>query len=371
MAIVDIMQTYDQSDVNDYSIADGIHMIHASTNVLQLLLAKVQENAIKVEHIEDEVPKLFSALAATIDSTDQTSIDVTATHGDDRFADADNVNTVIKIDSEYMLVTARTTDNLTVTRGHGSSTAAVHASSANIWIVNQVNTEGADAHSAVGTARTRPYNNIQTLERAIEVTGLQEAVLKLGGISSEMNFQIQKKMIELSDALEMNLVRGVRVDGASSTQQTMGGLETMVTTNSTSDSGTVSTDDIEADILKIFNAGGIPRLILASPKVTQDISNLYKDRIRTEVIEQIGGVNITTIVNPLAQGAISIVPHVLLKGQYFMLDTAKLALGYVRPFFMKDLADDGDADKRGIYGDYTLKIFNENAQAQRSGYTES
>ena len=243
---VDIMQTYDQSDVNDYSIAEGIHLIHAQTNVLQLLLPKVQENAIKVEHIEDTVPKLFSALAATIDSTDQTSIDVTAGHGTDRFADADNVDTIIKIDDEYMVVTARTTDNLTVTRGHNSSTAAVHASSANIWIINQINTEGADAHQAVGRPRTRPYNNIQTLERAIEITGLQEAVGKLGGISSEMNYQIQLKMIELSDALEMNLIRGTRQDGATSTQQTMGGLETMITTYATSDAGTVSTTDIEA-----------------------------------------------------------------------------------------------------------------------------
>ena len=367
---VDLLQTYQQSTANQYSIAPGIHMIHAQTNLVQQLLPKVQEAAIKVEWIEDEVPKLFSALAATIDSTDQTSIDVTAGHGTDRFADAASVDTVIKVDSEYMLVTARTTDNLTVTRGFNSTTAATHANSAKVWIVAQINTEGADANSAVATVRTRPYNNIQTLERSIEITGLQEAVEHLGGISSEMNYQIQKRMIELSDELEMNLIRGTRRDGATTTEQLMGGLETMITTNATSDSGTVSTDDIEADILTIFNAGGIPRLILGSPKVTQDISNLYKDRIRTEVIEQIGGVNITTIVNPLAQGSISIVPHVMLSGQYFMLDTSKLALGYVRPFFMKDLADDGDSDKRGIYGDYTLKIFNENAQARRSGYTE-
>lgn len=367
---VDLLQSYQQSTANEYSIADGIHMIHAQTNFLQQILPKVPESAIKIEWIQDEVPKLFSALAATIDSTDQTSIDIVTDHGSDRFADVANVDTVIKIDDEYLLVTGRTTDSLTVENGFNSSTAATHASGAKIWIIAQINTEGADANKGVATVRTRPYNNIQTLERAIEVSGLQEAVEHLGGISSEMNYQIQKKMIELSDELEMCLIRGTRRDGASTTEQLMGGLETMISTNATSDSGSVSTPDIEADILTIFNAGGIPRMILGSPKVVQDISNLYKDRIRTDVIEQIGGVNITTIVNPLAQGSISIVPHVLLSGQYFMLDTARLALSYVRPFFMKDLADDGDADKRGIYGDYSLKIFNENAQVRRSGYTE-
>jgi hypothetical protein len=84
----------------------------------------------------------------------------------------------------------------------------------------------------------------------------------------------------------------------------------------------------------------------------------------------VGGVNITSIINPLGVGPIAIIPHrMVAAGEYFMLDTTRIGLGYLRPFFMKDLADDGDADKRWIGGDYTLELMNEKAHAYRYGFS--
>jgi hypothetical protein len=56
------------------------------------------------------------------------------------------------------------------------------------------------------------------------------------------------------------------------------------------------------------------------------------------------------------------------EGEYYILDTTKIALGYLRPFHMKPLANDGDAEKRWIGGDYTLELMNEKAHAYRYGF---
>jgi hypothetical protein len=56
-------------------------------------------------------------------------------------------------------------------------------------------------------------------------------------------------------------------------------------------------------------------------------------------------------------------------GEYFVLDTARIALGYLRPFHMDALAKDGDREKRIIVGDYTLELMNANAHTCRYGLT--
>jgi hypothetical protein len=172
--------------------------------------------------------------------------------------------------------------------------------------------------------------------------------------------------------LEKTLIMGVKAQAGdgSSTFRTMGGLWAMVSTNRTSDSGAIDTTAIEADIRTIWNAGGVPRAILTTGKLAQDICNLYSDRIRTPIEMSIGGARISGIINPLADGIIPVIPHRLVAaGEYFMLDVARIGLGYLRPFFMKDLADDGDADKRWLGGDYTLELLNEKAHCYRYGFS--
>ncbi|MFC1714857.1 DUF5309 family protein [Candidatus Poribacteria bacterium] len=374
MAIVtDLMQSYDQSNVNDYTIAEGIHMISPTDTPLQLMLPKVQVGSAKNEWIEDELTAQTTTLAAAISTTTATSATIASGDGADKFPpDVATYNTVIRVDQEYMLVTAVSTDTLTITRGYGSTTAATHSSGASVHIVSQIEHEGADGKQAVARSRTRPSNYTQTFSRTVEVSGVQEAIKKLGGITSEVDYQIMQAMRQLALELEKTIVMGVKSQAGdgSSTFRTMGGLWALMSTNRTSDSGSIDTTAIETDIRSIWDAGGVPRAIVTSGKLAQDISNLYADRIRTDVQAAVGGVNITSIINPLGVGPIAIIPHrMVADGEYYMLDTTRVALGYLRPFIMKDLADDGDADKRWIGGDYTLQLMNEKAHAYRYGFS--
>lgn len=372
MAVIDdLMQNYDQSDTNDYSIAEGVHMISPTETPLQLILPKIQVSAVKDEWIEDELQSQVSSLLGTVADTDTTTITVASGDGADKFpSDVATYNTVIRIDQEYMLVTAVSTDDLTVTRGYASTTAATHAVSAVVHIVSVLEHEGADGKTARARGRSRPSNFVQTFSRTVEVSGVQEAIKKLGGITSEVDYQIMQAMRQLGLELEKTIVMGVadQVGDGSSTFRTMGGLWHMIATNRTSDSGAVDTTAIEADIRTLWDAGGNPRAIVGDGKMVQDIGNLYSDRIRTDIQTTVGGINITSIVNPLGVGPIALIPHRhVAAGEYYMLDTSKIGLTFIRAFGMKPLAEDGDAQKRWIGGDYSIQLMNEQAHAYRYG----
>ena len=370
MAIIaDLMQSYDQADSADIWVAEGIHSISPTDTPLQLLLPKIQVGEIKAEWIEDDL----GALTTLLDEGANLDIDDTSFTVDDGTLFDTEVDTVIRIDREYMLVTGVSGNELTVaTRPYGSTTAATHVDNSVVHIVSQVEHEGADAKGARASARTRPSNYLQTFSRTVEISGVQEAIKKLGGVTSEIDYQVMQAMRQLALELEKTLIMGVKaqVGDGSSAYRTMGGLFSMITTHVTSDSGGVDTACLEADIKAIWDSGGVPRVILTSGKLAQDIANLYANRIQTDIFTTVGGVNVTSIINPLGVGPIAIIPHRLMNaGEYFILDTARIALGYLRPFHMAPLAKEGDSEKRWIGGDYTLELMNEAAHSSRYGLT--
>lgn len=368
--ITDLMQTYDQSDGNREFVAEGVHMISPYDTPLQMLLPKIQVKSTQPKWIEDELQGTTSALDGAITTT-ATSIDVYAGDGADKLpSDVATYNVVIRVDQEYMLVTATSTDALTVTRGYGSTTGAPHDTLSVVHIVSVLEDEGDDGKVARARGRSKESNYLQTFSRTVEVAGVQGAVEHLGGVSFELNHQVLQTYRQLGKELEKTLLMGVaaQAGNGSSTFRTMGGLWAMVSTNREEDSGDVDTTAIEADIQTIWAAGGVPNLIVCDGSMAQGICNLYTDRIRIDEKVRIGGANINAIVNPLAPGLIIVLPHRLMAaGEYFMLDTTKVALGYLRPFFEKDLAEDGDTHKRWIGGDYTLELMNEEAHAYRYG----
>jgi hypothetical protein len=269
MAIItELMQSYDQSDSADIWVAEGVHTISPSDTPLQLLLPKVQVSATSAEWIEDDLGALTTMTTEALDASGpaETGVDVATDMG--TLFDTD-IDTVIKIDREYMLVTGVSSDTLTVVRGYASSAITTHDQGAVVHIVSQVEHEGADSKKARARERTRPINYLQTFSRTVEVSGVQEAIKKLGGVTSEINYQIMVAMKQLALELEKTLIMGVKaqVGDGSSAYRTMGGLSAMIA--GTSDSGSIDTSCIEADIKAIWEAGAVPRVILTTGKLAQ------------------------------------------------------------------------------------------------------
>jgi hypothetical protein len=170
--------------------------------------------------------------------------------------------------------------------------------------------------------------------------------------------------------LEKALLYGVKKVGTTTVGAEMDGLWSSITTNKTSDSGYVDEDAIEADILKIWKVGATPNVIICSGKMAQRISKIYANRIITDISTRIGGNAVTAIVNPLAQNMIAIIPHrMVAETEYFMGDITKVALGYLRPFFVETRASDIDGKKVAIIGDYNLLLGLEAVFAYRYGFT--
>ena len=374
-SVTNFLQSYDQATANDYSIAPGVHTIDPTNSFFQRSLPKIQASAVQHEWIEDELIPYESTLGATIATTDTATITVASGLGTNDFADVANVDTYIMIDRERMVATGRSTDKLVVTRGAQSTTGATHASGAKIRVFWQANLEGADADEAVSKKRTRPSNYVQTFRRTIEISGVQQAVRHLGGVESEMDYQIMQRMKELSNELEESIIIGGEAAAGtrSSTSRTMSGLDARITTNVTDHaSAALLITHIQTDMATLWTAGGIPSVIVTSGALAQKISNLYGDRIRAEVFEPFGGTRVTMIIDPLnPEGGTAVIAHRMLHNEYFMLDWRKIALVYLRPFFMKDLADNGDADKRLLIGDYSLQLMNEKAHVNRHTISEA
>lgn len=372
MAItVDLINTYDASDTNDYSIAEGVHNIDPVNNLMQRIMPKVRGGAMLREWIEDTRVGVGTLLASTMSTTTATAMNVTAGDGALIFpnvgAGTGQVSYLCRIGTEYVLATSRSTDNVTVTRSYNSSTPTTHAAGIRIQVIGPIHLQGKDADLAVSTVRTRPNNVMQLFMEPIEVSGQQEAVDKLGGVGSEIDYQTVKAMGMGAQHLEMAILWGTKQTGTSGVPGLMDGLYNLIDTNNTADSGTVDEAAIKTDIRAIWEAGSTPQLIIANGQVAQDIADLYADRIRSDVLVQTGGAAITAVIDVLGSGPIIILPHRLLTaGEYFMGNLAAMNLVYLRPFFLKDLADAGDADKRTLISDYTVELHNESQFAYRS-----
>lgn len=368
--IADLITHYDQSTTLLTWYAQGVHTISPSDTPLQLLLPKQQVSSADPSWIEHTLTSSVSAVAATI-----TAIAVTllVTGASSRIpSDVSTYNVPLLIGTEYMLVTAISgATTLTVTRGHASSTTAIHALDAEVFILAPELLEDDTAQASFVQGRTKNYNYIQEFEKVVGVSEVQNAVALAGNIGSELQFDIDAAQYEIAQKLEIAmLLNPSRAAGSGTTKASMGGLLGSITTNKTADSGSVDETALQEDFRKVVNGGGVPRVIIASTKMSQDIGNIYKGRIRDDVINTLGGNKITTILDPIAPVPIPIIPHKLMPiGMYMVLDTARLAILWLIPFKETPLAKTRRGETRMINGAYSLKIANEEAHAIRYGFS--
>jgi hypothetical protein len=287
-------------------------------------------------------------------------------------SDVSTYNVPILVGTEYMLVTALTgATTLTVTRGHASSASAAHSLGAEVFILAPELLETDNAQASFIQGRTKNYNYIQEFEKIVEVSEIQDAVQHSGGVGSELQFDLDSAKREIALQLEIAMMLNpARAVGSKTAKKSMGGLLGTITTNKTADSGSVDEAAIQEDFRTVVNAGGTPRVIITSTKLAQDIANIYKGRIREDVVNTIGGVMIKTILDPLAPGPIPIIPHMLMPiGTYMVLDTARLALLLLIAFKEEPLSKTKRSDKIMVNGAYSIQIANEEAHAIRYGFS--
>jgi len=255
-------------------------------------------------------------------------------------------------------------------------------------VTNNAVIEGDQVTIDAITATTRLSNSCQILDKAICITGTQEAVDKAGR-ASEIAYQIAKKAKELKRDLESSLTsNNAEVTGSATAARVMGGLRSWVATNdvmgtsgtsgglgntaATNGTQRVFTESLLKSVIKsVWNAGGNPTMIMVGPFNKQKLSGFTGNSTRFDA-----GADATlyTSVDVYASdfGQLQVVPNRFSRDRdAWVLDMDYWGVAFLRDFTMHEIAKTGDAEKRQLLLEATLESRNEGASGVVADVTTS
>ena len=240
--------------------------------------------------------------------------------------------------------------------------------------------EGADATSAVLTPTTRVGNYTQISDKVIQVSTTDDVVDKAGR-STETAYQLSKASAEIKRDMESILLSdqeknaGNNATGfpVTSEARLLGGLASWIKTNTVDTAGGALTEDmLKEAVLKAYNSGGEPDVLLVSPankQVVSTFAGIAEQRYQAPKSSP------TTIIGAADVylsdfGSVSVVPDRFLSDDFsYVLDPSMASVAYLRPFKSQKLAKMGDSEKHLLNVEYTLVVNNEAAHAMMSDET--
>lgn len=291
---------------------------------------------------------------------------VTIAYGSTKFSIDSTVNNkqYIKIDDEYMLVTAGSgTNSLTVTRGQLGTSATVHSAGADVFF-EEMSEEGADNERDDSENASKIYNVSQVFRRELKLSGTSQAVNVVGG-DAKMANQAQERLKQLNQKLRVAFLNSnVRyVDGDESLRK-MAGLPYYITNVKDKSGQAVSTAMFDAVIEELLDNGVDPNdLVMLTP--TQQVKRINALKIARVVG---GGMqdSSNTIRNNVDQYEFSDALVKIVRAPEMPKDRiiigcrkkAKIVPVINRAFKIEPIAKRGDSVEALIVGEYTAEVFN-------------
>jgi hypothetical protein len=322
--------------------------------------------SVKHEWLEDAVLANTDQLNEALDNS-ETDVDVDT-------GTVFRVGDIIMIEDEVMLVTAISTNTLTVTRGYGSSTAATHADNTAITILGNAALEGGDADAAKASNRSRVVNYTQIIRPAtLDVSFTEQAVTNIG-IANEYEHQKELRVLEAMRMLENTVIHG-RVaastpQGSGTVRRSMKGLKQFCSSNVTAAGGVALTESyMNSKLESAYNNGAYDLdFILAGGtqkrKISQFISagrryTSAEEAMKTRVAEYESDFGVLKVIlcrwipsDQIVFGSSKWIEVLPLEG---------------RSFAHYPLAVSGSYDKGMIEGEYTLEVKHEEAHGYIDG----
>jgi len=235
--------------------------------------------------------------------------------------------------------------------------------------------EGADAVAPTLATTTRVGNRTQISDKVVQVSTTDDVVDKAGR-STETAYQLAKASSELKRDMETILLSAQgQTAGDSVTARTLEGMQSWVTTNNVTASGTGGTttfdeQDLKDAMLSAYDQGGEPSMLLVSPKNKVQVSSF---KGIAEQRYQAPKSSPTTIIGTADVylsdfGTLNVVPDRFLDDACALfVDPSMANVAYLRPFKKTKLAKTGDSEKHLMNVEYTLVVKNEKAHAKVSG----
>ena len=234
--------------------------------------------------------------------------------------------------------------------------------------------EGDDASAKVVTPTVRLQNRLQISTKAITVSGTQQ-VVKKAGRSNEMGYQASLAALELKRDMEAIITQNsVAVGGATRRQRGMrgwlvdnvnhngstlasytanGGLGTAYTAGTLRNFAESQLKDV---IQQVYTAGGMLDTVMLPPALKQAFSGFTGNATRMDKSEDKKlYASVDFYVSDF--GTLQAVPNRFMATRdAFLLESAKVAVAYLRPFQTKDLAPTGDSEKKMLIVEYCTEV---------------
>jgi len=283
--------------------------------------------------------------------------------------------------AEVMLVTAITTNTLTVVRGYGGTTPAALANAQVLHILGNAALEGDAADAARFTSRTRKTNYTQIFSSTVEISGSELAVRQLG-IADELDYQKQQRLRELLRDLENCVINGrsavTTPEGSASIRRTMKGAIGFIASNKFSpgandfpSDSALTEEQLNLALRTIWkNSNGHVDLIVVNGQEKRAINEFIGTNRRFAP-------DTHTFTNLVSQyesdyGICRVVmSRWVPAGSVLLLDSSRIEVMPLsgRSFQYKPLGVTGDKQSGQVIGEYTLEMRNENAHGIITGLT--
>lgn len=235
-------------------------------------------------------------------------------------------------------------------------------------VSNNAQIEGDDASAKTVTPTVRLNNRTQISTKTVIVSGTQQA-MNPAGRKDELAYQLSLAALELKRDMEAS---ATRLDVTATSPRQSRGLVGWVVDNVDRNAGTLAsytnntgrtkgtaiafTEARLKNVLQqIFTAGGDPDTILLPPAAKQTFSSFSGNSTRFDRGEdQKLFAAIDVYVSDF--GELKAVPSRFQDANdVFILESAKWAIAYLRPFTTMELAKTGDAEKRELVVEWTVE----------------
>ena len=261
---------------------------------------------------------------------------------------------------ENMLVTAVSGNNLTVTRGYGTtSAAAAIARDALVLKVGASQPENSSAPSNITTQETAAYNYTQIFRTTCSMSGTEIASKLYGG--KDRAYQRRKKSLEHKRDMALAMYFGQRKEdtGGSTPRRTMAGLDYFMTETHAFDSASspLTWANFDRNVAqKAFSHGSNEKLLIAGPKLASAINLWAIKKVVTDVDRSATyGMRVKNLVT--SYGDLKVIYDPLLADGYhdgygYVVDPENVRYTYLDGRDTKLHTDIQDNDVDGVIDEY-------------------
>lgn len=235
-------------------------------------------------------------------------------------------------------------------------------------VTNNAQAEGDDASAKTITATARLTNRTQISTKTVIVSG-SEMQANTAGVKDMLGYQLGLASLELKRDMESS---ACQLDVTATSPRQSRGLRGWVVDNVNNNGGTLASytsntgytagtlrnfaeSQVKDVLQKCYTAGGEPDTIMLPPALKQTFSGFTGNATRFDKSED-AKLYASVDVYVSDFGEIQAVPNRFMATRdVFVLQSDKLAIAYYRPFFTKELAPTGDAEKRELIVEWTLE----------------